>query len=142
MVRRLGKQSLGFDLDGVTRRPEMTRCVMTRTDYGDDVFRAKSGIPYAVYGMDWTIEAEAVQSTDHDSLWMFLYDHYGQTVPFVYAPWGNPEPSADEPHFVGELIVPPPPALGGPAARKGTNTFEVTFLIQDGPHKITEQIGA
>lgn len=85
----------------------------------------------------WFMDATAIQSTDEDSLWTFLFEHANESVDFVYAPHGNEEPTPAQPHFVGTLVVPNPPRLGGEAGEDVVYTFESRLPIIDGPHRVT-----
>lgn len=78
-----------------------------------------------------------IQSTDTDSLWSYLWDHAGDEVPFVYAPWGNATPSVAQPHYTGVCILGPRPTLGGAAGRTETYTFEARWDLVGKAEKVT-----
>lgn len=71
----------------------------------------------------------AIQSTDPDSLWSYVWDHVGEDVPFVYAPHGNEEPTAAQPHFTGTCTIGSRPSIGGEAGRTNTYTFETRWDV-------------
>lgn len=100
-------------------------------------FQPALGAGGEFYNVEWFIDVEAIQSTDPGSFWTFLFMHTNEEVPFVYAPHGNPEPTEDQPHFTGVLVVPNPPALGGEAGEDVTYKFESKLPIIDGPHRVT-----
>lgn len=79
----------------------------------------------------------AIQSTQTDSFWRFAWANTGQSVPFVYAPHGNEEPSTDEPHFTGNVIVGPKPSIGGEAGINSTYTFETRWDVDGTPEMVT-----
>lgn len=82
---------------------------------------------------DYVLKIGAIQSTATASLWRHIWENSGNTVEFTYAPHGNAAPSADEPHFVGSVIIGPPPALGGEAGKKTTYVFETEWEIVGKP---------
>lgn len=69
----------------------------------------------------------AIQSTDPDSLWSYIWDQAGDEVPYVYAPHGNETPTAAQPHFTGSLTIGARPSVGGEAGRTNTYTFETRW---------------
>ncbi|WP_144268257.1 hypothetical protein [Demequina sp. NBRC 110055] len=77
----------------------------------------------------------AIQSTDADSLWSYIWDQSGtEGVAFTYAPHGNASPSASQPHFTGTLTIGDKPEIGGEAVRDGNGyTFETTWEIDGIP---------
>lgn len=75
----------------------------------------------------------AVQSTDEDSLWRYLWDHSGQETAFTYAPHGNETPTADEPHFTGIVRIGPKPTLGGDASITDSFQFESRWEVVGEP---------
>ena len=91
-------------------------------------------------GQVWYMDTTAIQSTDTasnddgQSLWRLVWDSAtgGAELPFVFAPYANAVPTADQPHFTGTLIVDDGayPAIGGDA---GVSTFTWTyrFLVKD-----------
>lgn len=79
----------------------------------------------------------AIQSTDEDSMWSYLWDHAGEDVPFTYAPHGNAAPSVSQPHFVGTATLGARPTIGGEAGRTNTYTFETRWDIVGTVTKVT-----
>lgn len=70
-------------------------------------------------GRQYFLNITAVQSTDADSLWTFIWDNTGEEVAFTYAPHANTTPTADEPHFSGIVRIGPRGDIGGDAVRNG-----------------------
>lgn len=91
-----------------------------------------------IYIKDKFFDVVAIQSTEPDSLWSLLFEHWGKTVPFAYAPHGNETPSPSQPHFTGLLQLPGPPALGGEAGEHNEYVFETRLRIVQGPLRVTE----
>lgn len=79
------------------------------------------------------LELAAVQSTDTESFWRYIWEHTGETVPFVYAPHGNEVPTAAQPHFTGNCVIGARPKIGGEAGRASTYTFETRFDVEGTP---------
>lgn len=75
------------------------------------------------------LQITAIQSTDADSLWSYVWDHTGEDVPFVYAPHGNETPTASQPHFTGTCTIGARPSIGGEAGRTNTYTFETRWDV-------------
>lgn len=86
--------------------------------------------------VSYTLKFKAVQSTDPASFWSYIWDHAGETVPFVYAPHGNATPAADKPHFTGKVTIASKPKIGG-AAGANTYDFEGEWQIEGTPEKVT-----
>lgn len=87
-------------------------------------------------GRQYFFKIEAIQSTDTASMWSYLWDHSGERVPFVYAPWGNAAPSVAQPHFTGFVTLGPRPAIGGKAG-DDEFTFETRWDVDGVPVKVT-----
>lgn len=131
---RLKGNALKMVVDGVDHWAECTSVVMD----GEDIADGRQ-VPVRA---TWWFDLEAVQSTHRDSLWTFLWENRGEhgvpsEVPFVYAPNGNPEPTQDEPHFVGTVGIPGPPPLGGEAGHDVEQVFTVRLPITRGPVRVT-----
>jgi hypothetical protein len=79
----------------------------------------------------------AIQSTDEDSFWTELWEQATRTgISYVYAPWGNETPTADQPHFTGDdLELGPKPFIGGEAGADNEFTFEFRFDLGSEPTK-------
>lgn len=75
----------------------------------------------------------AIQSTDTDSLWRYLWENTGEVVAYKYAVHGNATATDDEPHVTGTVKVGPKPTLGGEASVSGEFTFSVRLDCQEEP---------
>jgi len=60
-----------------------------------------------------TIAIRGLQVWEDPGLANFLWDAVGTDVDFVYAPFGNPAPSATQPHFSGTFACTYRPQVGG-----------------------------
>ena len=98
---------------------------------------AGGGLVYDDMGCRWFFDVTAVQSTGPASLWTYLFDHPYAQANFVYAPHGNAVATLEQPHFTGRLQLGAPPALGGAAGAKVTQTFTTRLNILTGPTKVT-----
>lgn len=81
----------------------------------------------------FSLNITAVQSTEVDSLWRYIWEHAGETVAFTYAPHGNATPSADQPHFLGTAKIGPKPEIGGEAGIDQEFSFETTWEVVGTP---------
>lgn len=81
------------------------------------------------------LEGSAIQSTEEDSFWDYLWSNTGDIVDYVYAPHGNTTPTADEPHFTGTVKIPAKPAVGGEAGTTNEFTFDFRMDCQQEPTK-------
>jgi hypothetical protein len=126
-TRIRGKQlKLTLGSPGVEYKCDTTQVVLEREDADEDLVTfcdaEQPGTPQQEY-----LTIAAIQSTDPDSLWAYLWGHAGEEVAFVYAPWGNEEPTPAQPHFLGTCILGPRPTLGGEAGRDNTYSFETRW---------------
>ncbi|MBM7462912.1 hypothetical protein [Microbacterium dextranolyticum] len=119
-------------LDGVERWAELTEGHLAPEDSDDDSL----ALPFPV--QQWTLSGEAYQNTRTGALWRFAWDRSGDTVPYVFAPNGNATPTADAPHYVGELQIGPRPALGGAAGDRAF-IFEFAWLVVGEPEELTAE---
>jgi len=90
-------------------------------------------------GNIWQMNITAVQSTDNSpekSLHMLIWDLAGSLgggeLDFVFAPHGNADPTVEQPHFTGTVVVDAGayPSLGGEAGSDSW-TFDYTFVVKD-----------
>lgn len=81
----------------------------------------------------WFFELSAIQSTEQNSFWRYLWENTGEEVAFTYAVHGNETPSADQPHLIGIVKIGPKPALGGDASETGTYTFDTRLDVVGTP---------
>lgn len=131
---RLKGTKLSLKLDGTEIKSDLVSYKISSEKKDSDVttFEDMENGNQATY----KIELEFVQSLDPDSLWMKMWDHTGETVPYAIAPAGNAVASAKEPHFTGSLTIPNPPELGG-AAEDKAYTATVECVLSGKPIKKT-----
>lgn len=85
----------------------------------------------------WVLSGTAIQSTDTESLWSYVWDHAGQVVAFTAAPHGNEVPTESQPHFTGMVKIGSKPSIGGEAGSSNTFTFEWEWTLEGEPTKVT-----
>lgn len=81
------------------------------------------------------LTGSAIQSTDTNSFWSYIWANTGQTVAFTLAPWGNSSATAAQPFFTGNVTIGPKPSLGGEAGT-GAFTFDFEWNVQGDPVKV------
>lgn len=124
MSKRIKGKKLGLTIDGKEYWADVSSCTLENEerDGGTITFRDAS-LP----GEDRQhfLNITAIQSTDPESLWSFIWDRTGEEVPFMYAVHGNETPATDQPHIIGTVKIGPRPLLGGEASRGQEDyTFE------------------
>ena len=126
-------RDLVFQIDGVDHYCDIRQAIMTSEDRSTDdmTFCNTAG------DRQYFFNVTANQSTADGSFWRTVWENTGDDVPFVYAPHGNLEASADEPHFTGTVTIGPKPDLGGQAGRNNTYSFETRFDIEGEPELVT-----
>ena len=131
---RLKGNALSFLVDGIDYWADATRVELG----GEEIERKHIDGRVETYRERSWFDVDAVQSTDPDSFWTFLWEHPGAYLPFGYAPHGNSVATVAQPHFTGVLILPDsPPVLGGAAGRTVEQTFTTRLHIAQGPHRVT-----
>ncbi len=85
----------------------------------------------------WKMNITAIQSgetTPEVALQQLIWDlaETGGELAFVFAPYGNAEASANQPHYTGVALVPVGgyPRVGGDAG-ENTWTFDYEFVVKD-----------
>lgn len=130
---RLGARSRpSITVEGIERAVELLSWKIT-SDEGDMSFADLTS------GQDYYLEGEAWQDTAQGSLWRYARDFSGTEAAFTVRPHGNAEPNADEPHYVGVLIVGPKPDLGGDAGARWF-PFAFAWRIVGEPLELLEPI--
>lgn len=71
----------------------------------------------------WSMAVTAIQDWSADGFTRFLWEHAGENAHVKFAPGGNAAPSADEPWFECDVVIPRPP-VGGEVS-----TFAVAELV-------------
>lgn len=108
---------------------DVTACELQNEEADSDVVTFEDASQPGGAMVDF-LQITAVQSTDAESLWSYIWDHAGESVDFAYAPHGNAEPTAAQPHFIGTCTIGPRPAVGGEAGRDNTFTFESRWDVE------------
>lgn len=88
----------------------------------------------------WLMNLTAIQSTESESLWSYIWQHSGETVAYTYAPHGNATPSTSQPHFTGTVKIGPKPDIGGEAGSSTTFTFETQWELTAEPTLVTSGV--
>jgi hypothetical protein len=83
-------------------------------------------------GGQWTLELEGITSGESTSLYRVLWDNFGDDAVFIIAPYGNDVPTADEPHYTGEVVFSDIPPLA--LTSNETSVFTVTLEVKTAPH--------
>lgn len=117
-------------LDGVERWAELTEGHLEPADSDEDALT----LPFAV--QEWTLSGEAYQNTRTGALWRFAWERSGDVVPYVFSPNGNATPTTEAPHYTGEVMIGPRPALGG-AAGDRSFIFEFAWKAIGEPQEVT-----
>lgn len=129
MSTRIKGKSLTLTIGAKDYAADATNIVLENEDADNDVTTFADAA--AGGSKQWFFTMTAVQSTDADSLWRFLWDSTGDEVAYVFAPHGNTTPSATQPHFTGNVTVGAKPSIGGDA--NSTFTFEVRLDCKEEP---------
>ena len=132
---RIKGKGLILTIDGTDYACDLTSCVLNNeeSETESDVltFCEVAGGGNREFKFDIT----AIQSTDQDSFWTYLWDNSGTTdVDYKFVPHNNDVPTADQPHFTGTLDLPEKPALGGES--NSTWTFDITLPVNEVPTKV------
>lgn len=129
MSTRIKGKSLTLTIGGTDYAADATNIVLENEDADNDVTTFADAA--AGGAKQWFFTMTAVQSTDADSLWRYLWDSTGDEVAYVFAPHGNEVASATQPHFTGTVVVGAKPSVGGEAG--STFTFEVRLDCKEEP---------
>jgi len=71
---------------------------------------------------------KAIQSTDTESFWTYVWKNAGaKDVAVAIAPHGNATPTASQPHIVGPVNIGNRPNAGGKADPKSSYEFEIEW---------------
>ena len=122
---RLRGKKRGFSINSKEVWPDMSSAELAAADSSDgDTFGSiQAG------GTTMKLSLSAIQSTAKTSLWRFLFEHVGETVPFVFAPHGNTTPTADEPIITGKCTIEKPPALTSKVNE--TSRFDIELPVTE-----------
>ncbi|WP_341740601.1 hypothetical protein [Trueperella pyogenes] len=132
--KRLNGTKLSVKIDKTEYKGDVTEYKFTNDDKDADVTTFED-MEHGNSGQ-FFLEIGLVQSTDATSLFMKLWENEGKECEFVLAPHGNEEPSKEQPHVKGKLIIPRAPELGG-AAGKTPYTSTVKCDLTGKPEFVT-----
>lgn len=134
--QRISGKALSFQLATTEFMADATNVILTwdDADSGTVTFAdASAGGKFQA-----TLSGTGIQSTTASSFWSYAWANVGQTVNFTFAPNGNATPSADQPHFKGQVKVGKRPDLGGDAQISGDDwTFDFEWQVQGDVTKVT-----
>lgn len=82
----------------------------------------------------WFLRGTMYDDYAADSLWTLAWENSGQVVPFLIKPYGNAVPTADQPHFGGNVKISRKPGIGGEAAE--AHETEIEWEIEGVPTRI------
>lgn len=82
----------------------------------------------------WFFTLTAIGDYSTGSIWDLLWTESGNTVPFVFKPYGNATATAAQPHFTGTAKVLAKPPIGGTAGE--TWTFEARLDVEGVPTRV------
>lgn len=138
---RMKGKGITFTYDGTNYECDLTSVVLLK-DAGDSA-TTDSTLTFCDVGSAsatgdvWKMNITAIQSGDytaekalHQLLWDLAVS--GGEMDFVFAPYGNADPTQDQPHYTGAVLVPAGgfPDVGGDAG-ENTWTFDYEFVVKD-----------
>lgn len=135
MSTRIKGSALKFTLDGDDYWADATSVVLENEEAADAATTfadAQAGGARTYY-----FTVSAIQSTDTDSLWRYIWANTGEEIAYTYAPHGNATASSSQPHFTGTVRIPAKPTVGGEAGLTNEYTFEVRFDCLEEPTLVT-----
>lgn len=133
MANKYKGKSLSITVGAVEYNMDLTSVVLQNEEADDD---ATTFADLADGGaVQWFFEMEAVSDYNAGSLWSFLWTSAGTNdIAFVFKPYGNATPTANQPHFTGTLNVGSKPPVGGTANE--VFTFEARLDVNGEPVKV------
>jgi hypothetical protein len=123
-------RSILFDIDGTTYQ-----CAIRRAEFVPDTATVDyevlcpDGSGTDVGATKWSLEVEAYQSWEADSLASLLFENHGKAATVMFRPKGD-EAAADNPMWTAEVTL-PPPGIGGTVNEMAT--FTVTMGVKGEP---------
>lgn len=130
--KRIKGRQLALQFDATDYWADATACTLDNEEAEGDVTTFADAAEQGG-ARQYFLNITAVQSTDTESFWRYVWEHTGEDVPFIYAPHGNETPTEAQPHFTGNCTIGPRPAIGGEAGRETTFTFETRFDVDGVP---------
>jgi hypothetical protein len=79
------------------------------------------------------LSGTAAQSTATGSFWRYVWANTGETAAFTVAPHGNETPTAEQPHFIGTVIIGAKPDLGVEAGTTNEGSFDFEWDMTGEP---------
>lgn len=127
-------KDLSLTIDGEETNLEATTINLENEEADEDAltfaeYSAQNGVP-----VQWFFTIEAVADYGVNSLWTLLWDNSGETIPFVFKPFGNATATAAQPHFTGNARVTAKPPIGGTAGE--VFTFEARLDLDGEPTRV------
>lgn len=136
---KVAPRLIALDVEGVDRSDEISKIEIVSAAGDPDflTFKAARDKQRREHRINLTIAQDHASGT----LWDFIWEGVGTKVEGVYAPYGNADPSAAQPHysFTAEVTEPDGALMGGEANRSTTavTTVEVSWLLDERPTKVT-----
>lgn len=131
----IGTRLLKLEIDGDEYSAELTNARISPQDSESDTVTFADAA--AGGAKDWHLQGTAVQDAAAGTLWRQVFDNAGDTVPYVFMPYGNATASASEPHFTGSVTISAPDGdfLGGEANASTTQkfTFDIDWVCTAKP---------
>lgn len=112
-------------------KADVTKCTITNEEADSGVVTFEDAASGGA--RKYLLNISAIQSTDADSLWSYIWTNSGTKVAFVFAPHGNATATADQPHFTGNVWIGPKPEIGGEAGQGNTYVFDTQWEIEGTP---------
>ena len=138
-MARLGTRLLRVEIDGTEYTAQVSNCRIVGAEADSDFVTFADAA--AGGKRDYTLAFTAEQNPETTSLWSLMWDEAGSTVPVVIMPEGNDDPTVNNPHFSGSVVISEPDGdiLGGEANADPTAafTFEAEWRFTARPTKIT-----
>jgi len=131
MAKYKGK-GLSLTIDGEEVNLEATSVTLENEEADTDAItfaELSSGNP-----VQWFFTVEAVADYGSGSFWSTLWDNAGDSVAFVFKPYGNATATASQPHFTGNATILNKPPVGGTANE--VFTFEARLDVDGEPTRV------
>lgn len=136
---RVTPRLISLDVGGTDRSDEVSKAVISSAA-ADDGFlsflAARSGGE-----RDYTLEMTIAQDHASGTLWDLIWTGNGTEIDGTYAPYGNAEASATQPHYDFTAVVSEPDGdfLGAEAnsSTKAVATVDVKWALTGKPVKVT-----
>lgn len=133
MAKKYNGKDLSLTFDGVEFNADGTQVVMDNEEGDTDTVTFAEVA--AGGGRQWFFTITALGDYAAGTIWDLLWTNSGQTVPFVFKPYGNAAPSVAQPHFTGDATVIAKPPVGGSAGENWT--YEARLDIDGEPVRET-----